>query len=58
MSLNDLYALSAIEHLWDRLEDEDVASPAWHKDVLEERKRRYENGELKLISLEELKQMR
>jgi len=61
MSLNDIYNLPSseklhlIEQLWDRLDDKDVVSPDWHKDVLDDRKNRYENGELTLTSLEDFK---
>jgi putative addiction module component (TIGR02574 family) len=61
MSLNDIYNLPSseklhlIEQLWDRLEESDVQSPHWHKELLENRKKRYENGELSLISLEDFK---
>ena len=64
MSLNDIRKmpleerLYLMEQLWDsfKYEKEDVAPPAWHEDILDERIKRYENGELKLISLSELKQ--
>ena len=64
MSLNDIYNLPSaeklhlIEQLWDRLDDKDVASPKWHKAVLDDRKKRYENGEITLTSLEDFKQQR
>lgn len=64
MSLNDIYNLPAseklhlIEQLWDRLDDADIVSPDWHKKVLDERRKRYENGEVKTISLEEFKKQR
>ena len=64
MSLNDIYNLPAseklhlIEQLWDRLDDADIVSPNWHKEVLDDRKRRYDNGEVKTISLEEFKKQR
>jgi len=47
MSLNDIYNLPAseklhlIEQLWDRLDDTDIVSPDWHKEVLDERRKRY-----------------
>jgi hypothetical protein len=47
-----------LNNLWDRLEESDVQSPDWHKEVLDDRKKRYENGELSLISLEEFKKQR
>ncbi len=61
MSHNDLYSLPAseklhiIETLWDQLKDEEIQSPQWHRDILEERKALYDQGELELISLEDLK---
>ena len=64
MSLNDIYTLPAseklnlIEQLWDRLDESDVDSPDWHKEVLDDRKKRYENGELSLTSLEDFKKQR
>jgi putative addiction module component (TIGR02574 family) len=63
MSLNDIHNLPSseklhlIEELWDRLDDKDVSSPDWHKEVLDDRKKLYENGELKLTSLEDFKKL-
>jgi len=64
MSLSDIQnmpleeRLHLMEQLWDsfKYEKEEVAPPAWHQDVLSERMTKYKNGELELISLEELKQ--
>jgi len=38
--------LAAIEALWDSLLEEEaqIESPNWHRDVLEERKKRIEDG--------------
>jgi putative addiction module component (TIGR02574 family) len=64
MSLNDIYNLPSseklhlIEQLWDRLDDKDIVSPDWHKKILNDRKKRYENGELTLTSLEDFKKQR
>jgi putative addiction module component (TIGR02574 family) len=61
MSLNDLYSLSAseklrlIEQLWDSLDENDVLSPNWHKEILQDRKKRYDNNELELIPLKDFK---
>ena len=63
MSMSDINKMSTaqklylMEQLWDSLrQDEDaLTSPAWHKTVLEERKKRYENGELKMFSLDEIR---
>ena len=64
MSLNDINKmpieerLHLMEQLWDsfRHEDKEIDSPLWHKDVLDARKKEYENGKLKSITLDELKQ--
>ena len=52
--------LQAIEALWDSLLDEEaeVESPEWHRDILEERKRKIETGEAEFISLERLRASR
>ena len=52
--------LAAIEALWDSLLDEEseIASPEWHWDVLEERKRKIENGQAEFISLAKLRASR
>ena len=49
--------LQAIEALWDSLLDEEaeVESPEWHRDILEERKRKIETGQAEFISLERLR---
>ena len=49
--------LQAMEALCDSLLDEEseIESPKWHQDILEERKRKIENGKAEFISLEELK---
>jgi hypothetical protein len=49
-----------MEALWDSLLDEEyeIESPEWHRDILEERKRKIKTGEAEFISLEELKASR
>ncbi len=39
-------------------EESEIESPEWHRDILEERKRKIENGKAEFISLEELKASR
>jgi hypothetical protein len=39
-------------------EEADIESPEWHQDVLKERKRKIENNEAELLSIEELKARR
>lgn len=52
--------LQAMEALWDSLIDEEseIKSPEWHRDILEERKRKIENGKAEFISLEKLRASR
>jgi putative addiction module component (TIGR02574 family) len=62
MSLSDIQNLSLLEkvqlmeQLWDSLDkDNDITSPKWHKDILDTRQKLYQEGNLKTISLDELK---
>ncbi len=52
--------LQAMEALWDSFlyENEEIESPVWHEQILEERKSKIANGKAKFISLEELKALR
>jgi putative addiction module component (TIGR02574 family) len=52
--------LQAMEALWDSLLDEEseIESPEWHRDVLEERRRKIETGKAEFISLEKLRASR
>ena len=52
--------LQAMEALWDSLvhEESEIESPEWHRDVLEERKRKIETGKAEFISLEKLRASR
>lgn len=52
--------LQAMEALWDSLIDEEseIESPEWHREILEERKRKIETGKAEFISLEELRASR
>jgi putative addiction module component (TIGR02574 family) len=49
--------LQIMEPLWDSLLDEEseIESPQWHREIIEERKRKIQNGKAEFISLEELK---
>lgn len=53
MSVNE--KLHAIEALWDALGDDDLESPQWHHEILEERARALDSGNSEFISLDELK---
>lgn len=52
--------LQAMEALWDSIlyDDNEIESPAWHEQILEERKRKITEGKAKFISLTELKSIR
>jgi putative addiction module component (TIGR02574 family) len=58
--MSTIERLRAIEALWDSLIDEqsEIESPQWHRDVLEERKRKIETGKAEFISLEKLRASR
>ena len=49
--------LQAMELLWDSLLEDEyrLESPAWHEEVLRERKKKIDNNEARFISLDELK---
>ena len=63
MSLSDIQnipleeRLYLMEQLWDsfKYEKETVKPPEWHKEILDERLQKFENVEVKLLSIEELK---
>ena len=46
-----------MEEIWDTLchENVEIESPAWHKDILDERMELINSGKAKYISIEELK---
>jgi len=55
--MSTMERLQVMEALWDSFMEEEskIESPDWHGDILEERKRKIENGKAEFISLEELK---
>jgi len=46
-----------LEKLWSSLKQDDVnlTTPSWHKDVLDERRRKLENSEAKFLTLDDLR---
>ena len=52
--------LQAMEALWDSLSGDEAAmgSPDWHRNILEERRRKIEAGKAEFISLERLRASR
>jgi putative addiction module component (TIGR02574 family) len=63
MSIAEIYKMSvherltAMEKIWDSLchEDNEPESPAWHQDILKERKNRMDSSEAKYLTVEELR---
>ena len=63
MSINDINKMSVaekiylMEQLWDSLRqnENELSTPIWHEALLDERRQQYENGELKMFSLDEIK---
>jgi putative addiction module component (TIGR02574 family) len=49
--------LQAMEAIWDSLlyDKEEIKTPEWHQEILEDRKEKIKNGTAKFISLSELK---
>ena len=49
--------LKAMEAIWDSLlyDETEIESPDWHRDVLEDRKRKIAEGKAKFHSIDELK---
>jgi hypothetical protein len=57
--MSTIERLQAMKKLWDSLcNKEEIESPEWHKDILQERKKKIEKGEAAYISLENLKSIR
>jgi len=58
--MSKIERLQTMEAIWDSLIDEEseIESPGWHRDILEERKRKIENGQAEFISLEKLRASR
>jgi hypothetical protein len=52
--------LQAMEALWDSLIDEEfeIRSPEWHRDILEERRKKIETGKAEFIAIEKLRASR
>lgn len=49
-----------MEALWSSIlyEESEIKTPEWHRGIVEERKRKMENGEAEFISIDKLKAMR
>ena len=58
--MSKIERLQAMEAIWDSLIDEEfeIESPDWHRDILEERKRKIDTDEAEFIYLEKLRASR
>ena len=52
--------LQTMEALWNSIlyEGSEIETPEWHREIVEERKRKMKNGEAEFISIDKLKAMR
>ena len=59
-NMSTIERLQAMEALWDSLlyEESELESPEWHREVLEDRKKKIETGKADFISIEKLKASR
>ena len=63
MSISDIDSMSLVqkmylmEQLWDSMKQNktQLPSPSWHEEILSSRRERYDRGELKTLSMDELK---
>ena len=58
--MSTIERLQAMEALWDSFMEEESKfdSPEWHRNIIENRKRKINNGKAEFISLEELRASR
>ena len=51
--MSTIKRLQVMEAIWDSFmeEESEIESPEWHRDILEERKRKIKNGKAKFISV-------
>ena len=45
--------VSTMEYLWNALTEHYAETPSWHAEVLAQRRRRLENGDAELLSVDE-----
>jgi len=58
--MNTIERLQAMEDLWNSIlyEGDEINTPEWHKEIIEERKRKIEKGKAEFITIEKLKASR
>lgn len=56
--MSTIERLRAMEGLWDALcrDEQGIESPAWHGDMLKDRKKKIETGKAEFISIKDLKE--
>jgi len=57
--MNIIERLQTMEALWNSIlyEGSEIETPEWHKEIIEERKRKMKNSEAEFISIDKLKAM-
>ncbi|MEA1926742.1 MAG: addiction module protein [Candidatus Auribacterota bacterium] len=55
--MSTIERIQTMEELWDALchEKKEIKSPAWHEDILINRKEKIESGSAELLTIEDLK---
>ncbi len=55
--MSTIERLQAMEELWDALchGDQEIESPTWHEEILEERRKKIKTGKAEFISVKDLK---
>ena len=55
--MSTIERLQTMEAIWDSLlyDEAEIESPEWHKNILEERKKKIDEGKAKFFSVEEVK---
>ena len=55
-----LERLRTMEELWDSIlyEGSEIETPEWHKEIVDERKKKIKEGKAEFISIDKLKAMR
>jgi putative addiction module component (TIGR02574 family) len=50
--------IRTMEAIWDSLlyDDAEIPSPEWHRNILEERKRKMDEGSARFLSIQEVKE--
>lgn len=56
-SMTTAQKLAAMEQLWNSLQtQQDFSPPTWHRDILAERRKRIDRGDVKFSTLDEVRE--